>query len=100
VLPAVNNILTALGLSLPNLNGNAPPPTSFTDTVYLGWSASNYFFGINGSLAGIQAPLTIYGDDGPNADNSTTNLPNTDDTIFVDDSGDRTNRQFTLAQPR
>ena len=93
VLPSVAALLTALGLSLPNLNGNAPPATSFNDTFYVGWQGANY---IPGSLAGIQAPLTIYGDNGQNLDGSTTNTPGTTDTIYVDDSGDTFNRHFTL----
>ncbi len=85
--------LASLNVVLPNLDGNAPPATSFNDTFYVGWQGVNY---IPGSLAGIIAPLTIYGDNGPNADNSTTNTPATIDTIFVDDSGDTANRNFTL----
>ena len=93
VPPAYLAALAGLGVTLPNLNGNAPPATSFNDTFYVGWQGASY---IPGTLAGITAPLTIEGDNGPNADGTTTNTPNTDDTIYVDDSGDRFSRNFTL----
>ncbi|MGO9478591.1 MAG: hypothetical protein ACLQAH_13200 [Limisphaerales bacterium] len=93
VSPADLAALASLGVTLPNLNGNAPPATSFNDTFYVGWQGASY---IPGSLAGITAPLTIEGDNGPNADGTTTNTPGTDDTIYVDDSGDTANRNFTL----
>ena len=85
--------LTALGITLPDLNGGAPPPTSFNDTFYVGWQGASY---IPGTLSAISAPLTIWGDNGPNLDGTTTNTPGTNDTIYVDDSADTANRNFTL----
>ena len=93
VLPSVAALLTALGLSLPNLDGNAPPATSFNDTFYVGWQGANY---IPGRLSGIKAALTILGDNGENLDGTTTNRVGSVDTIYVDDSGDTANRNFTL----
>jgi hypothetical protein len=93
VPPAYLTALASLGVVLPNLDGNAPPATSFNDTFYVGWQGASY---IPGSLAGIVAPLTIYGDNGPNGDGSTTNTPGTTDTIYVDDSGDTAGRNFLL----
>ena len=93
VLPDVANFLSALGLTLPDLTGGAPAPTSFNDTFYVGWQGASY---IPGSLAGMVAPLTIFGDNGPNLDGSTTNTSNSTDTIFVDDSADTKNQSFVL----
>lgn len=94
VLPSVANFLNALNLSLPNLNGNAPGATSYNDTFYVGWAGASY---IPGTLSLIDAPLTIYGDNGPNGPNGTTILDaNTVNTIYVDDSSDIANQTFNL----
>jgi hypothetical protein len=92
VLPSVSDLLNGLGLTLPDLTGGITP-TSFNDTFYVGWQGQSY---IPGSLAGINSTLTIEGDNGPNLDGSTTNTPGTNDTVYVDDSGDTANRNFTL----
>ena len=67
------------GVNPPDLSGGAPPATSFNDTFYVGWQGKY----VPGSLSGIQAPLTIQGDQGT-------------DTMYVDDSGDTTGRNFVL----
>jgi len=84
--------LAALGITLPDLTGGVTP-TSFNDTFYIGWQGAGY---LPGSLAGILAPLSIQGDNGPNLDGTTTNLAGTTDTIYVDDSADTASRTFLL----
>ncbi|MDE3068412.1 MAG: hypothetical protein KGJ60_12810, partial [Verrucomicrobiota bacterium] len=93
IVPIPTAVLNALGVTPPDLTGGAPPPTSFNDTFYVGWQGASY---IPGSLAGIAAPLTIEGDNGPNLDGTTPNTPGTNDTIYVTDSGDVADRNFTL----
>ena len=94
VLPSVANFLQALNVNLPDLTGGAPPATSFNDTFYVGWAGASY---IPGSLAGIAAPLTIYGDNGPNGPNGTTiPLVGAVNTIYVDDSADIASQTFNF----
>jgi hypothetical protein len=85
--------LAALGITLPNLNGNAPPATSFNDTFYVGWQGASY---LPGSLAGFTAPLTIYGYNGPDMNGATVYPAGAIDTIYVNDSGDTANQSFAL----
>jgi hypothetical protein len=67
------------GVTPPDLTGGAPPATSFNDTFYVGWAGKF----VPGSLSGINATLTIEGDDGI-------------DTAYIDNSADTVNRTFTL----
>ena len=83
------NVLQALGVSVPTASQGTPG----SDTFYVGWQGASY---IPGSLAGFTAPLTIYGDNGPNLNGSTTNVPGTNDTIYVNDTADLVDQQFTL----
>ncbi|MGA2871518.1 MAG: hypothetical protein ABSF34_20440, partial [Verrucomicrobiota bacterium] len=55
-------------------------------------TGSTYFPNINGSLSGIDAPLTIYGNNGP----AGPFVTNAVDTIYVDDSADTANQTFNL----
>ncbi len=90
VVPAPSlAVLQQLGVAVPNVNAGTPG----SDTFYVGWQGASY---IPGTLANIDASLTIYGDNGPNNNGTTTNVPGTNDTIYVDDSGDTAGHNFTL----
>ncbi len=94
VLPSVAGFLQALNATLPDLSGGAPPATSFNDTFYVGWAGASY---IPGSLSLIQAPLIIYGDNGPSGPGGTTiPIVGAVNTIYVDDSADTQNQTFNL----
>ena len=56
VLPTLPGSLASLGVTLPNLAGDAPVATSFNNLFYVGWQGESY---IPGSLTGIDATLTI-----------------------------------------
>jgi hypothetical protein len=97
ILPSVQSLLTALGLQLPNLTGGQATPTQNNNTFYIGAvgaapTGSTYFPNIDGSLAGIQSSLTIYGNNGP----AGPFVTNAVDTIYLDDSADTANQSFNL----
>ncbi len=71
------------GVSAPNLTGGATA-TSFNNTFYIGWQGKY----IPGSLAGIDAPLTITNAPQPGTGSKAT--------ANVDDSGDMADQSFTL----
>ena len=100
ILPSLTTFLNALGLTLPDTTGGATPSTSFDDTFYVGAAgelAGVYFPEIDGSLAGIEASLTIYGSNGPvGPDGTTVPIPGAVNTVYVDDSGDTQSQSFTL----
>jgi hypothetical protein len=90
IVPAPNlNILKALNINVPTYSQGTPG----SDTFYVGWQGASY---IPGSIANFTAPLTIYGDNGPNANGTTTNVPGTDDTIYVNDTADIMDQLYTL----
>ncbi len=90
IVPAPNlDILAALNVNVPISSAGTPG----NDTFYVGWQGASY---IPGSLANFTAPLTIYGDNGPNTDGTTTNVPGTVDTIYVNDASDIQDRAYTL----
>lgn len=71
------------GVNPPNLTGGATA-TSFNNTFYIGWQGKY----IPGSLAGIDAPLTITNAPQPGTGSKAT--------AYVDDSGDMADQTFTL----
>jgi hypothetical protein len=67
------------GVNPPDLTGGAPPATSFNDTFYVGWQGQY----TPGSLSTVNSTLTIQGNEG-------------NDVAYLDNSGDRNSRNFTL----
>ena len=90
IVPAPSlNILQALNVNVPVHSAGTPG----SNTFYVGWQGASY---IPGSLANFTAPLTIYGDNGPNPDGTTTTFPGTVNTVYVDDSADVADTTLTL----
>jgi hypothetical protein len=90
IVPAPDlNILQALNIVVPTSSQGTPG----NNTFYVGWQGASY---IPGSLANFTAPLTIYGENGPNTNGSTTILPGLVNTIYVNDTSDLMDQQYTL----
>ena len=67
------------GVVLPDLDGGYEPSESLDDTIYIGWAGP----GLPADLSGIQAPITVYGNDGY-------------DFVYINNTGDMANRNFVL----
>ncbi len=90
IVPAPDlNVLQALNIAVPTSSQGTPG----SNTFYVGWQGASY---IPGSLANFTAPLTIYGENGPNTNGSTTILPGFVNTIYVNDTSDLMDQQYTL----